>query len=1004
MALAVIDATGEGLHLDIVFEGWCRCDLVRPLAWGSLAEEGVAWRLLGMDGEGRTERGEVINALGGARASLRVVVVIDAPSDDAVAAAIDELGHLEAEFGADRGDGDPTKLDLTLLVLPVREDECWRLEIPPRLANRAGWRLCYAVSPEDGPAPRQGDELGERPLTSVAAQCLASLADAWTFEAGEPPVPSLPKNQPVSVRLVRVWTRVVDAGYVLDHVAAKLPDLPDFSDEPSLATRRRFEQAHARFAEDVDITADTRIAPIGTARRKDLTNWEYVRRFLAYYVLHTPSVLIRVVYGMTAALVKGWWERLGRWVAQVLRRPPSDDTPADDTVNLPRARTPVELARDRARETLKELEGPYDVKEPPAASPKVWRAVSGHVIDLIDEQLLSIDEAVDLVASGDRRSPLGELVAAYRGNRDAVLTRLTPLLGANRSETAEASANEEVAEPGWIRRVARFIRRRLVRMLTALILVVGGVALVLVNPLFGALVVAVGVVVLFAGGWSWRIAKQVTAILRDDFASSQKGNDPAALATEIDQLTAELVRFSYRIEQAGKWARAIAAVSRSVGQGVKLSEAQLGSFEPGNAPRSMSFATGTADDELVEHLAKGVRGSASPPLFRTLWNLVQADFPAVYNDVTRDTARGELARLALVHAEGLPDEVRSQERALIWGVVGNDPMACMSGVVPWTRQRSPRGLEMLVPVADGPLGPIERGGSTSKSQQDEAESALFGVIAAMADADGVLTGIGTRFPGGVLVTAATCAEHEATRAYLWTTTGPVRVAKVATMAGEDGMVATAGGNGLVQVGRRVVLAVAATGVPEPAMANIVRVGPEGDFEVDTPGLAGSPVLDIETRSVIGILTGEGTTAAGPIALRFALLDDAFTPAADDELDPGALVPLDVLMTSGAAPESQSTVKTAPKQTSPAKWLGEVGAELMQGFPPKLFRDGAYDDVDSGASLVRPLAVATDVTGRLLVASTAVQVSKPIPLRIFEQAALQMSVDDADDAQRGALDD
>jgi hypothetical protein len=817
-------------------------------------------------------------------------------------------------------------------------------------------------------------------MTSVAAHCLVSITNSWVFETQRFDQQPSTAATVIDARLVRVWTRVIDGGYLLDHIANELSESVDRSDEAPHETRERFARATSRLLDDADVSSDLTPAPFIGRPMRVLTPWQYVWRFLAHLVVHIIPTLLRVLYQHTKRRLEVWTDELGEWLARLLRRPTesaTDDERLDDEPAL----SPLEAAKSEARRTLDELTGPYDVTKPPSAVPNLWRAVVRHTLGAIDERDLGVDEACDLRTDVPLRSPLAELRARYTSERDLLRRKLDHLIAAG---AAPSSVESSATRPGVVRRVLRFLRRRWIRLLCAVVLVATGVALVVVNPLFGTLVVVVGLLILTAGGWFWRIGRETMTELRDGFASKHQLDDSESRAERILHLTAELTRFSYRVEQVGKWAAAIGAVARSIGQGAMLSDQQQGPFAPGNAPRALEFATGMVDELDLERLSFRVRVDADPPLFRNLWDLVQRDYPGVYDDVTRDTLRGELAVVGRLDVTGLSEETRAAERALIWRIVQDDPLWGLSGVVPWKRARSTKGLETLIPGRESPLGPVKRGGVLDPDELERARAA-FGLAAVhLNGADGRLGGLGVSLPGPLLFTAAACvlAGAGVDVGLTWRIDGELALCQ--PTQGATRPTVALGGTGIVQIGRRAIVGTSTPMGVAPTVATITRVAANGDFELDCLALAGSPVLDVETCAVIGVATGAKGAVIGPMELRLAMLDETAEVVPDGELDPGVRAPLDVLVAAGPPPPTEDHQPPPTAMSGQDEWLEAITRGLQPAFSPYLFRDGRYDDVDD--TTITSIAAAHAVTGRLLMASCAVQRSIPIPIDVFSASA------------------
>jgi hypothetical protein len=204
---------------------WSSSALLEPFCWWSAPEDGSATLAVI-----RVERGEhhaelLADALAGADPEdVALVAFLPASAGEVVSAAF-----------ANAADRCVAMANQVLAFNLEAASECTMVVAPaqvgqpiPRDLFLARWAANVYVAPEDRSDPSDFDHLAGNPAAFPrhASHALASIADLWVGAGRDAPrvlatlAARQPSIAPAPVQVVRCFSRVLDYGYVVDHVAA----------------------------------------------------------------------------------------------------------------------------------------------------------------------------------------------------------------------------------------------------------------------------------------------------------------------------------------------------------------------------------------------------------------------------------------------------------------------------------------------------------------------------------------------------------------------------------------------------------------------------------------------------------------------------------------------------------------------------------------------------------------------------------------------------------------
>jgi hypothetical protein len=269
-------------------------------------------------------------------------------------------------------------IESTMMVVPERIAQPVPLEI-----FCGTWNLY--VAPEDRAAPPEANQLpnSEGLLARHAAHALVTIADLWANASVQPTgaLAAIAGREafsidPPAVRVVRAFSRVIDLGYVSDHIAAGVfkagkawpnpdPSRFDRTDDPSrliAAAQREFTDLHG------ELIGLTDFQPLRLPPEKRPNLWEALRELIQMIqarIRRLPSDLADATLGKAHDHLAGMIDRYrGTEAPKTLRW---RERPAQE-------RSLVDLAA--------ELDRP--LSSPDGATAAVWRDLRQLALGLID--------------------------------------------------------------------------------------------------------------------------------------------------------------------------------------------------------------------------------------------------------------------------------------------------------------------------------------------------------------------------------------------------------------------------------------------------------------------------------------------------------------------------------------------------------------------------------------------------------------------------------------------
>lgn len=1025
MSTAVIDVLPRGSLVFDVASCWVAAGLVQPMAWcrrtslahtgdetispseGGTAQGQWEWRVVAADhsdGGDLTEVGEVLNHLG-ARASLQLVVL--AAFTNSIEERADSV-WLEATLALLDRDFGPQPVRRTLLLVPCAGSERHG-DLDESLLG-LGWNEVIIVAAEDSPAPDLGNELAARPLDACAAHVLMGVADQWVSSGGGPRVAEGGRHAGERARLARHWTRVIDAGFVVDHVAADLVRLETLHHTPA---KTRIDAALLRILSIDAVRNDLKIVPPDRGEGVP-QGWSYVWGFFKYFARNGLKIVVEVVLARILRPVRRAINALLDWFLHLLGTPrKKPERPTE--IERENAEPPSLL--QRAQAFLESIDSGGELSEPPPAVPEVWREIIRTVLDEVDSRNLSVDEAVGIPRQGMYVPLMTELERHYKAPIRDLRKRAGDIVEELKAESSTTQEEDVEAREQIQRRLRRrrFVRR-LLRTIGILILAVGVAVIVLGSQLLGIIIVGLMVVRWVIGGFL-ALLRVVASRYRESFPPD---DDESYRAVLLEFWLDALARYTYRCSHLSGWSRALRVLMEGIASGPPLRDDEQRPFNPSYAPRAMTLATGVADRDHLVEIAEGIRQSdGGRTLYSTAWTQLLEEHADVFQHRWRHSRRGALGRLLEIEVNGLPSVVRSVGRSLVTSALsGADATRLLAGVVPWSRRRDRHGAETLsMPEGLAPLGPVGRVGAVE--QPETAIAALDAATALVLGGDGSVAGLATVLAGStrLVLTAAQLAQEGTTVELLGVGVVTPRVldgrlAVIDAPLSSDGVVL--GGIDAARLGRSVVTAAFSDVGTAPRVMTIESVVDDGTFVLDAPVPLGSPVLDAESGSLLGVVVAVGPTlVVGPAVIRRLVMAGgaAAPPPHELELDPGLQIPIDVAMGSVAV---GGQGRTRPGWSGPSidalEFLSRVNAK-SDAFLPTLVADSHMCAVDADSERLWPLSDSESRgigwmlgEGRALLCHHRLQLSAEFEVERFRQilssevAAPRLQPDDDGDAE------
>lgn len=985
MSAAVIDLLSpEGTTLDVA-KAWVDCGLARPLAWARL-DPVAQWELLDPSPDrpdDLVEMGEILNYLGG-RSGLHVVVLGDpASADDA-----GRLGQLSSLLDRIARDFGPRRPPTTLLLAipPMKHAEATS-RYPVDLIELQHWDNVLVVAPEDTPAPQFGNELGNRSMDSLMTHCLFGLCNGWRVDATAPPDRRAADEPGEQVgRLIRAWSRVVDAGFVVDQLASEIMRLP--AKETTPAVTRVTNTLNSILGSDI-VKADLEASPPPPPPVKP----KGLRFLLGFFVFAVRNVVPVVAKAVLTRILRPIWALLNRFVRWGLKligvREATSLTPLPPLDPPPNPVDPV----SKARAVLRELDSGVDLVDAPPANERLLRYITDEVVAAIDARRLSVTEAVGLDSTGVPTTLMGRVVDRYRETLRPAREQVETVAGRLGQQLNVPDAN--VSPEEVVKSERRERRRRRLRKVFAFLLVLIALAASVVGLVVPGLA-ALGFVPLVLGvGWVVDLLRRLLLHLGEMY-DRQFGTEDSAEYLErlLNYLVGVCIRRTYRIGQLQQWTRVIRAAAEGVAAGAELPSQEQRPFTPVYAPRSMNIATGMTNNSQIAALAARVRTGEDSPLYKPVWSAVLSGRQEAFEEIRRLPRDGAMAELLEMELRGLPGEARTIGRSVVTQALQRVTVdEVLRGVVPWVRQRESHGVERLdTKPGVEPPGPSGRAVDTPSvelglhSLSDcvvligpPSEQAIgFGVVLA-GDGRIVVTAKGLINP--IAVVAVDGYPVEGDRIDDGELTALRHEAHI------DGV--ALGGLSTMRLGRALLAPASDGQIRVPQRCTITSVDGEG-FTVDASLRPGTPLIDAASGVLLGIVVSESPSrAVGPVALQRLMASVSLTESSrhEDELDTGLWIPLDVQL--GGSLQGTELTPRDEGRSSPilgSAFLGTI-ASPSDWFLPLLTDDTAVLEVDKAHDHVAPsdpglstLSAWLNGDGRLLLTSHRIQMSKQFKMR------------------------
>lgn len=886
MPLVVVDISARLPRLDEVLENWVRGGLVPSLGYARLADSDFTWFALeSSDGtDAPTSRNEILNRLGAA-ASLQIVVVADT-RPDAEWKVVNEiwvrtLDELRAQF--------PNDLPEPSLVVVAKQRAVGVSahegfsDVLSRELLEGRWHQVFAVSPEDSPTPQHGDELNGRPLEVVVAHAVVALFNGWATPSETSQRPPGAGRQ--TFRLARTWSRVVDLGFVADHVASRLALPSPDSDIPTAI------QVDGKWNDFRRLNAVVKDFQVGVVdEEKSLEGLAFLVAILTYVIRGFPKQFVRELIETVLRPLWRFLNRVVRWLSERLGAKPRTLKPLP-----PDVADPVEAAKVRIRADLKMLATGIEMPIRPAAAPVVWREVSEFVILAVDKGELTRDQAVGRGESGtDSPSLFSRLAEEYRLAEVEARSLL--------EEGLRVGEESEAILPDWkslttgrrLWRVLRFVVLAVVLaglLLAGLALVLPALALVILMPIALPLLGVMGIV-----------RRSLRALVR---AFHRKHSGVVLGSDQIGELQRRFMttaKFAYRQSQLNSWRRVVSSLFDQGLKGPPLDPSGYLPFHPGLAPRSLRIASGLVEVATLDSLANQVRQNKDHPYFSTVWKALREAHPKAFDDDRRFAREGELAKLLRIESDGLDPAVLDVGRGLVNQLVDSLAVSQIcSRVVPWVRQIDRYGVESVGP-AEGivPLGPVGRVELKVETAAVDPIAQYMNCVADVVSEDRVRVGLGAKvgLNGKWWITAGALAASGSSF--------NGQPGSLVKMDGSLAGISVVSDSGAViapprslTVGLQVIFGAMAESTPQPTQGLITSIDVTGVFQIDGNAILGSPVIDVLAGTLLGVVIGVNpTTVAGPLIIEAALRQGALQTTAHTELDPGIRIPIDVLRQPG----------------------------------------------------------------------------------------------------------
>lgn len=424
------------------------------------------WRVA-LDSNPNDARGVILLDPDGERVGTLPEVLRDTPSEEVTMLAFyasGENGSFDPRFGA-RVRECMRLVTNVLAYDQMRPLECTTIVVPEHTAQPvppelfAGSWNAY-VAPEDRSAPRSANQLPDSSgfQSRHAAHALATVADLWVDRALRPTgvLEALSGEdvfaiEPPAVRVLRCFSRVIDFGYIADHVAAGVfqageewpnPDPEHFDrvSDPSRLVKHTVRELLELHAEALGLTS---FDPVTLPPERRPTLLEAVRELIGMLLARAR----RLPFELEKATIGAGYELLARRIDK-LRGP--------DAPRTLRWREKPGQERDIASVT-EEIDRPISMPDGPVGN--VWRDIRQAVLSLVDGS----DPPTGIEARSDGRGSKRELVtkpAALApdpaqppprrgGERACDPLSLDPGLANDPSENEEASEeNEEMV--AWL--------------------------------------------------------------------------------------------------------------------------------------------------------------------------------------------------------------------------------------------------------------------------------------------------------------------------------------------------------------------------------------------------------------------------------------------------------------------------------------------------------------------------------------------------------------------------
>lgn len=569
-------------------------------------------------------------------------------------------------------------LTCTMVVAPESVDQ--RL---PEGLFRASWANLM-VAPEDRPAPGGINQLGRDGGRFVphAAHAIATIAVLWQTPAvNRPDLLSVLRDEPagplrVPVRVVRCFSRVVELGFVVDHVAALAFDArggwprpgPDF-ERPSDPARVLAGVTRA-FMREHKVPLGRRpfkpIRDVAVPPPDPLTALAHLVRELDAYVRNLPSRLLeearRTVREKAIDYLEAISASTGR--AGVRWRQIGDQIDDLESLNEVLEEEPLVIEDGAVGQVWTDLRqttlGLVDGSPLPESIQPWLRAPGGRRLVICDPALLAVDpcaEASEAEEDEDAASLpfLRQVRSRVRTAREAAEERLAALgVEEEREEEDDAGEEGESNRRGWP------WLRGAVRRITALVLLAvtaGVVAWRLLPPGFALLAsFAIALLAVLAAGVAARRAFLRPPIPYDEESAAELRRLNRVL--ELAQARGDAARLARRCEELDTWIAILSELLhrpwvREPHESVEVP----GIVDEETLPAACAVGVTENDQLLLERFGRRARAEAFHPgwlssVYRRVYALVVEDRPESAGDglVTSAAADTNLDRESLRRA------------------------------------------------------------------------------------------------------------------------------------------------------------------------------------------------------------------------------------------------------------------------------------------------------------------------------------------------------------------